>query len=721
MGAVYKARHIYLNKIRAVKIVHGALAIETEYSDRFIREARILSELNHPNLVRLYEFGTLDSGNFFMVMEFVHGENLLARIRRKGRLSIEEAVRICRDAGAGLHSAHQLGIVHRDVSPDNILVVRDSLGEEIVKVIDFGIAKAIAESHKFTATHMFIGKPEYCSPEQTGFLENTSVDHRSDIYSLAVNFYHLISGKLPFSSSTPQGFLLKHATEPPLPILAHFKDGEVPELLDQVLRKALAKYPSERYQSMLEFTEELSRIESSAIKLEHTTAIQHPMQTSREFFDLGKKSFDQLEWTEAIRWWNKAHALSPDPALQGWIAAAEERLQLERKVSTVLTSELEECEVELYQGNSTRASQLLEHVERSLSPELNLGYLQTRVSTLRQRLSEPAPKSVPSPSRLSGVVVWTAVISFFLLIVGGAVVFYLVPHLGAGRKKAEQQALKEQVRSLIDENRFREARKKLLLLEEKGIDPDDPKFGELETLLREREQNRGKSLYLEAEAAFNSSNIELANGKLKDLENLNVPSFETQIASLKERIRQYSEYNSVSEKTRTPLMQEIVQGNTGRARELIQHGAEINAADGNGYTVLMYVIWKTPDLVMDLLIRGANVNALDNRNVTALHVACDIGHLQSVNTLLEFGAKLDFQNQYGATPLIVAATRGHTDIARLLIDEGANLTLKTPNGYDALKTAEYYNHHEIAAMIRQRLARSTEPFPTGKFEITTRN
>ena len=97
MGAVYKARHIYLNKIRAIKIIHAALAVETEFSDRFIREARILSELNHPNLVRLYEFGTLEQGNFFMVMEFVHGENLLGRMRRKGRLSIEEAVRICRD------------------------------------------------------------------------------------------------------------------------------------------------------------------------------------------------------------------------------------------------------------------------------------------------------------------------------------------------------------------------------------------------------------------------------------------------------------------------------------------------------------------------------------------------------------------------------------------------------------------------------------------------
>jgi serine/threonine protein kinase/ankyrin repeat protein len=702
MGAVYKARHIYLNKIRAIKVIHTALAMDDDFSERFVREARILNELNHPNLVRLYEFGTLDEGTFFMVMEYVQGENLLHRIRRKGRLSFEEASHITRDAALGLESAHRQGIVHRDISPDNILLVKDSSGNETVKIIDFGIAKALMENAKYTATNIFIGKPEYCSPEQTGMSSDTFVDHRSDIYSLGVCLYQMLSGKLPFHSTTPHGYLLKHVNESPLSILSHFSTGEMPDELDRVLRKAMAKKPADRYSSMREFADDLGRVESEATNLQHTMALQNPEASFQNFFDQGKKCFDELDWVEALRWWNKAYKITPDPTLQQWIAAAQDRLNTENEVHTVLSKELEDCEMLLYQGDSSKASQILNHVANSIRPELNLGEIQTRVATLRDRLVQPQPTPVPQKSN-SNLWIWGVVIGAVFLVFLSVIAFFGISYISKQRATSEQAALADEVQKLIDEGRFREARIKI-----QSMPVKDERIRQLETLLTEREQNKAKSLYLEAEAAFNAGNIELANLKIKDLEMMQVPGYENQISSLKQRVQQFSNYNDTGDKTRTAIMQAMYRGDTDQARQLMQSGANINAADGNGYTVLMYAVWKTPDLVRDLLARGAKVDARDNRNVTALHVACDIGHAPSVNLLLDYGAELNVQNSFGATPLIVAATRGQTDIARILIEEGADLSIMPPSGYDALKTAEYYNHHEIANMIRKRIAESRD-------------
>lgn len=669
-----------------------------------MQEAKILSELNHPNLVRLFEFGAIEEGVFFMVLEFVQGECLLKRIQRKGRLSMEEAIRITREAAMGLHSAHQLGIVHRDISPDNILLVRDVSGTEVTKVIDFGIAKALLESQKFTATNVFIGKPEYCSPEQTGITEEaSSIDQRSDIYSLGVTFFQMLSGRLPFYASTPQGYLVKHASEKPQSILSYFIPGEVPEELDHLLRKALAKKPEDRYATMAELVQDLNAIETAAGRIYRTRAIEDPQGSFQQFFENGKQCFDRLDWEEAIRWWNKANGISADPVLHQWIAAAQERLNKEKDVRTVLFQELEECESFVYRGNYRGALDLLNHVERSLTPEYDFKDLQERAATLRQKLSERREGSQPV-GKLP--VLWIAGISIFVL-VAGTIFAFLFSQFMEKQNTSDRQMVVDEIERLIEAGQFREARKKLFLLEEKGMKADDSRYQQLESRLRSGEQEKGKSLLLEAETALNSGNTELANAKLKELETLWIPGFETQVAALKERIRQFADYTSTSEKTRTPLMSEIFHGNLERARLLIEQGADIDAADGNGFTVLMYAIWKAPDLVQELIQLGANVNTKDNRNVTALHVAADIGQVNSVLFLLSSGAELDVQNSFGATPLIVAATRGHTEIARLLIQAGADLAITTPNGYDALKTAQFYNHHEIASMIREELGAST--------------
>jgi serine/threonine protein kinase len=264
MGSVYRAKHIYLEEERAIKVIHSRHANNKAIVDRFIREGRILTKLKHPNLVQLFELGTLDEDVFFISMEFIQGESVLDRIHRLGRIRIPDALRIAKEVAKGLHSVHEKGIVHRDMSPDNILIVTDEQENETVKIIDFGIAKPLFEcTHGYTLANDFTGKVEYCSPEQCGLLEEDEViDRRADIYSLGVTLYEMLTGRLPFYACTPQGYILKHANESPKPVSTHFLPGEFPEFLDKVITRMLMKKREERYSSMEGVIHDLNLIDS---------------------------------------------------------------------------------------------------------------------------------------------------------------------------------------------------------------------------------------------------------------------------------------------------------------------------------------------------------------------------------------------------------------------------------------------------------------------------
>lgn len=707
MGAVYKARHVYLNKIRAIKFIHSTLAVDPDFVERFIREARILSELNHPNLVRLYEFGTLESNTFFMVLEFVHGESLLSRIRRKTRLSLDEAIPIIREAALGLDSAHQLGIVHRDISPDNLLLVRQPDGSELTKVIDFGIAKPLRETQQITTTTFFIGKPEYCSPEQTGMLqEGEEIDHRSDIYSLAVTFYHAISGKLPFYSPTPQGYLLKHATEQPQSILVHFSSGEIPNELDQFLRKALSKHRDDRFSTMKEFVVELNRVESILKQVQQTMALANPEANFQDFFQKGKESFDQLEWEEAIRWWKRAMVISNDPTVQQWIHAAEERTRIENETRMQIAKELDDCEIQLSQSKYDAAGRILDHVEPSITPAYRLADLQTRVATLREKITDRSsfnrqPPVLPPVQKKSSAAVWLiAIFTFFLVILVAAIGLW---KWSESRKRSE---VIDEIARLSDQHQFSRAHTKVEELQSLGASSDV--IDQEESFIKSQEQQYAEGLLRDIQNAINSGNLADANLRLGELRDSGVRGYESQIATLETQIQSggqkqpsTEDYMARSERSRSPLMQALYNNNVAEAQRLLQETADINAADANQFSILMYAAWRCGDMVPYILTRGANVNQVDNRGVTALHVACDVGQVDAASALIAAGANINARNSQGATPIIVAVIQGRSELVRLLIDAGADLTIQTPTGYDALRTAEYYNRHDIANMIRQ--------------------
>jgi serine/threonine protein kinase len=287
MGAVYRARHIYLDEERAIKLIRTQLAESEDFVNRFIREAKLLAKLHHLNLVELYEFGMLENNQFFMVLEFLRGETALQRIQRIQRIPVQHALRIIREAAMGLGAAHQKGIIHRDLSPDNLFLVQIEPGVENTKVIDFGIARPTAkETERFTRTNMFIGKLEYVSPELCGQLgENEELDQRADIYSLGVTLYHMLTGRLPFTSNTPQGFMYKHLNENARPLSSHVDCGPFPPELDRFVAKAMAKLRQNRHASMKEVIDHLDHIESSLTPTIHATGWTAPaLPTPGSFF-----------------------------------------------------------------------------------------------------------------------------------------------------------------------------------------------------------------------------------------------------------------------------------------------------------------------------------------------------------------------------------------------------------------------------------------------------
>jgi serine/threonine protein kinase len=253
MGAVYLGEHVKMGRKSAIKVMAAAMSQDPDAISRFNREASNASRISHPNVCQIYDFGETPDGLIYLAMEFIEGQSLKDLVEKDGALPPPRAAAILRQAADALQAAHDLGIVHRDIKPDNIMVVQGRDGADIVKVVDFGIARAVGgdePGQKVTKTGLVVGTPEYMSPEQ---LSGDKLDGRSDIYSLALVLYRMLTGTLPFEADSAQEVMIKRLTDEPMPLEQARTDIAFPPKLQLVLNVALARQPAERYQSAAEF------------------------------------------------------------------------------------------------------------------------------------------------------------------------------------------------------------------------------------------------------------------------------------------------------------------------------------------------------------------------------------------------------------------------------------------------------------------------------------
>jgi len=254
MGSVYRANQVAMNRLVAVKILHPKLANRTDLVSRFRREAKAMSHLSHPNTVKVLLYGELEDGSLYIVMEYLEGRNLNQTVRAEGPLSVERALPILIQVCGALEEAHRSGIVHRDLKPENIFLCNQAGLSDFPKVLDFGLAKVTEREMRpgsiiLTQEGMVFGTPEFMSPEQA---QGRTLTPASDIYSLAVILYELLTGKLPFDARTPIEFLSLHVTAPPIPLGQRVAGRSFPPGLEEVLAKALSKKPETRYASAAE-------------------------------------------------------------------------------------------------------------------------------------------------------------------------------------------------------------------------------------------------------------------------------------------------------------------------------------------------------------------------------------------------------------------------------------------------------------------------------------
>jgi serine/threonine protein kinase len=250
MGEVYKARHIHLDAFRTIKVMRKSLMADQDYLQRFIREARIATLVQHPNVAIVHDFATLPDGTYYMVSEFIEGQTVRQWIRDNGVFTVPIAVNIVAQVLHGLEAIHRAGLLHRDMSPDNVMLTPSGRVPE-VKIIDLGIAKVLdASAAEMTQVGVFVGNPRYSSPEQLGALpDGEQLDGRSDLYCVGLMLYEMLAGVPPFVSTTPQGYVVKHLSEAPPPLRSREHLRSLPESLDMVVMTALQKNRSVRFAS----------------------------------------------------------------------------------------------------------------------------------------------------------------------------------------------------------------------------------------------------------------------------------------------------------------------------------------------------------------------------------------------------------------------------------------------------------------------------------------
>jgi serine/threonine protein kinase len=260
MGIVYEAEHVLIEKRVGLKVLREDFSNRFDVVERFRQEAKSASKIGHEHIIDISDFGVTQSGANFFVMELLHGRDLAEELEKHGPLSPRRALGIVLQCAEALGAAHKKGIVHRDMKPENIFLVERKSDEDFVKIVDFGIAKMSdvetgAPGRKLTKTGMIFGTPEYMSPEQGA---GKPLDHRVDVYALGIILYELLTGRVPFMGDTFMGILTQHMFEQVPPLKAMNPRCNVPDEVERLVFRAVAKDPDERYRSMEELASELS-------------------------------------------------------------------------------------------------------------------------------------------------------------------------------------------------------------------------------------------------------------------------------------------------------------------------------------------------------------------------------------------------------------------------------------------------------------------------------
>lgn len=255
MGTVFIAEHIRLGRKLAVKVLAQHLTHDSQALARFHREAAIVAHLTHPHIVQVLDYDTTEDGQPYIVMELLRGESLSKKLEREGRIELGLVARILHQVALGLSAAHRASVVHRDLKPANVFLANDGDDQLQVKLLDFGISLRSSTDRRLTGEYDVLGTPDYMSPEQAAG-RTAQVDHRGDQYSLAVIAYEALSGSTPFPSSELMEVLRQVIATPPVPIQS--VAPEVPSAVWQVLERALAKNPEQRFPSVLEFSQAFS-------------------------------------------------------------------------------------------------------------------------------------------------------------------------------------------------------------------------------------------------------------------------------------------------------------------------------------------------------------------------------------------------------------------------------------------------------------------------------
>jgi serine/threonine protein kinase len=288
MGAVYQAEHTHMRKRLAIKVLHPEMSRLSEVVARFEREAMAAAHIDHPNVATATDFGKLDDGSFFLVLEYVEGHSLRDEIG-KSRLELGRALHIVRQIASGLQRAHQMGIVHRDLKPENVMLIEKDDDKDFVKVLDFGIAKVPvgelgssgvkgAGQPVLTQLGMVYGTPEYMAPEQA---LGQDVDARADIYALGVIAYEMMTGLRPFDSDSKVQLLGMHVTAPVPPMSAKAPDANVPPDVEAIVIRCLAKESTHRWSDAKELIDAITIVAAKLSSGGRISALPPPLSMSR--------------------------------------------------------------------------------------------------------------------------------------------------------------------------------------------------------------------------------------------------------------------------------------------------------------------------------------------------------------------------------------------------------------------------------------------------------